>query len=697
MGNMAALQQALAQTRVIPDYIRLAGGLDEVTPPYQRKPGVARAMQNFEADINGGYVRCKGYERFDGRSKPSDATYGILNVVITGTFAAGNTITGATSAATAVVLAVQSTSSPNYLVVTKVTGTFVSGEGLTVAAATQGTTSSTLTTNGASTPLLHATYKNLAADNYRADIGAIPGSGIVRGVFEFNDVVYGIRDNAGATAAAMYKSATGGWTAVALGRQLSFTSGGTTEIVAGNTITGATSAATAVITRVVLTSGTWAAGTAAGKFIFASQTGTFQAENLDVGASPNLATIAGNSSAITLSPGGRYETVVENFGGSVNTNRVYGCDGVNKGFEFDGAVYVPIDTGMTTDTPTHVAAHKKQLFFSFGGSAQHSAPGTPYIWSAVLGASEIALGDTITGFSVQPGSAAGGALAVFSRNRLSILYGSGVSDWNLVPYKQEVGAYAYTIQDVGFTMFLDDRGITDLQTSQSYGNFAHNAVSNQVRDTMNSLRTSAVSSCISRDKSQYRLFFTSGRAIYITLVGRKVVGITPMLFPDVARCVWSGEHNNGDEAMYFGSADGYVYQMEKGTSFDGDPIEAFINLAYNFQGAPRADKHYLDCSAELDGNGYVEFSLGYSLGYGSTDVPQPNTQSVTSNFSAVYWDAFTWDAFTWDGVTLMPSTVEIDGTAENVSLAVTSNSDIYETYTITSMMLHYTQRGRLRP
>lgn len=698
MNNMAALIGALGRTKVVPDVISLFGGLDEVTPPYKRKPGVARAALNYEASIDGGYRRIAGYERMDGQAKPSDAQYGVMDVTVTGSVSVGDTITGVTSAATAVVLAVVTTVSPTYLVLTKIVGTFVAAETLNVSGSPEATSITDVTVDGASTPLLAATYKALAANNYRADIDAIPGSGNVLGVFEFEDVRYGFRNNAGGTAAALYKTSTGGWTAVALGRELSFTSGGVTEIAEGDTITGATSAATAVITRVVLTSGSWAAGTAAGKFIFASQTGTFQAENLNVGASLNLATIAGDSTAITLQPSGRFVFKVENFGGATGTNRVYGCDGENRGFEFDGTVFVPIDTGMAVDTPNRVYVHKKQLFFSFGASVQHSAPGTPYIWNAVLGASEIALGDDVTGFSAQPGASGGsGALAIFTRNRVAILYGSGVADWNLSTYREELGAYAHTVQDVGYSIYLDDRGITDLQTSQAYGNFAHNAISNQIKDRINGLRTTAQSSCISRDKSQYRLFFSGGDAIYVTLAGRKLVGIMPMLFPDAVLCVWSGERLDGSEATYFGSADGYVYEMDKGSSFDGEEIESYINLAYNFQNSPRTNKHYRDCTVEVDGSSYVGFNFGYSLGYGSTLIPQPDDQAVVTNLSSVYWDTFTWDQFTWDGTTLSPNCVTVDGDAENISLSIQSSSAIYETYSITSMLLNYTPRGRLRP
>jgi len=77
-----------------------------------------------------------------------------------------------------------------------------------------------------------------------------------------------------------------------------YTSGGTHEITAGETVTGHTSGATALVQAVSLSTGTWAGGDAAGTLTLRRITGTFAAENLDVGTSLNVATIAG-----TLTPG----------------------------------------------------------------------------------------------------------------------------------------------------------------------------------------------------------------------------------------------------------------------------------------------------------------------------------------------------------------------------------------------------------
>jgi len=81
---------------------------------------------------------------------------------------------------------------------------------------------------------------------------------------------------------------------------LAFTSGGTYTVSPGDTITGATGAATAIVEKVTLSSGTWAGGDAAGTLSVYGQSGTFEAENLNVGSNSNVATIAADASGPDL-------------------------------------------------------------------------------------------------------------------------------------------------------------------------------------------------------------------------------------------------------------------------------------------------------------------------------------------------------------------------------------------------------------
>ena len=682
----AAPQFAKVQYALIP----LGGGLDQVTPTLSLKPGVAREAVNFEASINGGYTRIAGYERFDGRPAPSAAQFAALTVSITGSIAAGNTITGGTSGATGVVVLV----SGSTVIYTKATGSFAVSENVLVSAVSQGTVTDLSSASGI-TPQQAAQYQALAANVYRSDIAVVPGSGPIRGVAYYGGTVYAWRNNAGGTALAMYKSSSTGWQAVSLGVELSFNQG-TVAITAGMTITGATSGATGVVTRVVLQSGDWSSNDAAGRLIFASVTGTFSNnEHLNVGATKHAHAV-GTQAAITLAPGGRVETVIANFGGTTTSTRLYGCDGQNRAFEFDGTVYVPISTGMTVDKPTHIAFHKQHLFLSFGNSVQFSSIGDPYSWSPVLGAGEIALIDNVTAFLVQPGDQSTGAMAIYSDSNTFILYGSSEANFNLVSYNVGTGAKANSAQNINQSYVFDDRGVISLQATLNFGNFDSSALTLNIRPFVQQRRTLVTASGVNREKGQYRLFFSDGYGLYLTFVNGQMMGAMQVEFPNPAACMCEGEKPDGSETAFFGSTNGYVYRLDSGTSFDGQAISATMTLVFNAIGSPRLLKRFRRGSLEITGDSYAEFSFGYDLGYASTDYEQNQFRTYQTSLSSSFWDSVVWDLFSWDSRTLAPSEVEIDGSAENIAVRIVSASDIYQPFTINSVILHYSARRGLR-
>jgi hypothetical protein len=277
------------------------------------------------------------------------------------------------------------------------------------------------------------------------------------------------------------------------------------------------------------------------------------------------------------------------------------------------------------------------------------------------------------------------------------VYGSDSTDFNMIPFKQEAGAIAWTLQQLGQTLMFDDRGITTLRSSQNYGNFADATISQRAQTWLRDRRTQVHASCVARDKNQYRLFFTGGTALYVTMFDRKVIGMMPQQLAHELTCICSAEKNDGTEEIYFGSDDGYVYQMEVGTSFDGDPIEAYLNLAYAHFGTPRMLKRFRECMFELEANGYADFYFSYELGYNSTAIAQVAGTTLTpATSSQSFWDSFTWDHFTWDTRTLLPSSADMVGTAENVSIKILSNSDYHVPLRFSGSIVHYSPRRQLR-
>jgi len=686
-------------------FFALQGGLDLVTPAIRTPAGALIAALNYEPNERG-YKRVQGHERFDGRAKPSQAVYHVLDFNM-GSVAAniGDTITGATSGATGRVIlasvvesgAYGSADAAGYLILTAVSGTFQTGEQLRVSGVTIAIATAANVEEGADTDALNSTYARAAIEDRRSLIQKPTGSGTIRGVWVYNGNKYCVRNNAGGTEGVLYKATTAGWVAQSLGRELAFTSGGTTEIVEGNTITGATSGATAVITRVVTTSGDWADGDAAGYFYFASQTGTFQAENLNVGATLNLATIAGDSSALSLPAGGRYEFINHNFYGASDLERMYGCNGVGPAFEWDGSVFVPIrPTGLSAalNKPTHIYEHKQQLFLAFrGGSLQNSGIGEPCVIAAILGSAEIGIGADITGLIDH-----GGALIIAARNKFAVLYGNDVDDFVLEPLNKQAGCVEWTLQKIGSPIYQDDRGLRDLRTTAAFGDFKAGAVSYAVDRLFQQKKAAGVTpraSVIVRGKDQYRLFWSDGTGL-TTYFGRKYPEHIPFDLGITVNVACTGENDDGSEILLIGDDDGWVYELDAGTSFDGVAVDAYCRLPFNHVGSPTQNKRWHKATLEIDAQPTISIGMTADFSYANEEVPGVSQQNFSVSAGGGFWGEANWGEFYWSSPVEGKAECHIDGIGENVSITVVSSAIYENPHTIHGLTLHFSYRGLKR-
>lgn len=537
-----------------------------------------------------------------------------------------------------------------------------------------------------------------AADVYRTAILAVPGSGPVLGVvcgfIAGADNVYAFRANAGGTAVDLYKASSTGWIQVPFYQIVSFTAGGGAVPADGAVLT--QGAVTATIKRVMTRSGAWT-GTAVGAFVITTPAGGNFAAGAATATGGVTCTLSGVQTQITMAPGGRFEMVKGNFTGRADTTRVYGADGANKGFEFDGDTLSPITTGLPSDIPVHVVAHKGYLIFSFGSSALYSGPGTPFRWTAIDGGGEIAVGDQINGMITLPGNQTTATLAIFQQSNTSFLYGNTAATWQLQTYNTGVGARKYSVRNLFDSFSFDDFGVTTLQTSLNFGNFSTSTVTRNILPFIVSERATLVDSVVNRTKGQYRIFFRDGYGLFMTFQNQSYIGSIPVLFPNPVSCSDNDKTGNGDEVSYFGSPNGFVYQFERGTSFDGAALYASFTAAWDPIKSPRILKRFRSASIEISGSGYAAVSFGYSLGYGSTLIGQTDPVTGATPFSAIpTWDFFTWDAFTWDGLILSPTEVDMDGTAENVQVTIQSSSNYMSAYQVNSIIYHYTTRRGLR-
>jgi hypothetical protein len=692
------------------------GGLDLTTPSLRLQPGALRDVLNFECAPFGGYSRVDGYERIDGQPSPSAATYTVIQMDTTigsdfsgdfgGDFSSGlggfvnipsvgQIITQAGSGATGTIIAVVVLPVP-YIVVTQVTGVFDNTDALTTPGpvAIGNATARTVSIDART----KAIYTAAAADVYRALILEVPGSGSVLGVvamaFAGVDHLYAFRANLAGTAAVLWKASPAGWVVVPYYNLVSFTAGGTAVPLDGDILT--QGAKTATIKRVMWQSGAWA-GSAIGQFVITNPTGGSFAAGAATTTSGATVTLSGVQAPIAMAAGGRFEFEKCNFSGQLITRRIYGCDGVNPCFEFDGDTLAPISTGLAPDRPVHVRFHKNFLFIAQQASLLYCAAGNPFKWSAVDGAGEIATGDTVTGMITLPGSQTTATLAVFLRGNTAFLYGTDPTTFNFVTFSTGIGAVPYSIQNLFDTFFLDDLGAVTLKTTLNWGNFLPTTLTKNILPFIARERGNLTASSVNREKSQYRLYFADGYALYATILNQQYLGSGLVLYPAPISCVDTTNLVGDEEATYAGSTDGYVYQLDMGTSFDGAAIPAYIVTAWDAIKSPRILKRFRAASIEVQGDSYAEIQFGTQIGYNSTELAQLPAIDAVLNLGAVpHWDAFTWDAFTWDGSGLTPTDVDQTGTAENIRATIGSGTNYIASYTINSILYHYSMRRGMR-
>ena len=678
-------------------FFPLRGGLNLVDPPLVLPPGVLLGARNYEQRVRGGYRRIDGFEGYDGNPRPSAADYWILNFN-TGTVAIsdGDTITGASSGATGEVIVdavVESGSyvggdAAGYIVFTLLTGNFTDTENIQVSAATRAVASGTELINSATLNSDHLDWKYEAAEVARALISVVPGSGQIRGVYVFSGDIYAFRDNAGATACVMHKASSSGWVEQDLGETIDFTAG-TTEFLEEETLADGT--ATATIKRVVVQSGAWSTNDAAGYITLYGVTNGPFTSSVTITSASGSATSATVNVANTLTNGGRYELITHNFFGHTKTIRMYGANGLDYAFEWDGAVFTQIRTGMTTDTPAHVEEHKNHLFLSFsGGSLQHSSVGDPLTWSVILGAAELGLGEEITAIK----KVVDESLAIAGRNELFILYGSDSSTWELRTLSEETGALEWTLQKVGRVRYLDDRGVTELAAVQAYGNFKDATISHLVQPLIDAKKNLISASTIVRSKNQYRLFFTDNTGIIMTFESNKLTGITELDYGTPVRVATSEEDSSGDEVLYFGSDDGYIYQAEKGTSFDGSAIVAWQILPYHHYGSPSVKKRFYRVTPEIDADADAVIYIQPDFSYGDPDIPAQAAVSVLGGGGE--WNIDNWGEFLWSAQVVSTGSLPINGVGVNLGMRIYSSTDREPPHTIHGMTTQYSSRTLTR-
>lgn len=354
----------------------------------------------------------------------------------------------------------------------------------------------------------------------------------------------------------------------------------------------------------------------------------------DKGASPSL--IAA-----------RTRSVHYNFNG---TDKVMIVDGVNKPAIYDTvAKTVTYDTSAPSDVQgaSNVALFSQHLFLAKGNMLTFLAPFTDTDYDTGNGAGSINVGGPITGLIVFRNQ-----LIVFQRDRIGRVVGDTEANFELQPIANNIGCLCpHTVQEVGGDiLYLGPDGIRWLSATEKNNDFGLERASSAIQDQINAVINSecGYASMTIRSKNQYRLFS------FLPNVNRpnsKGFIATQFMDQSAQNIEWAETRGmkvyavdsrqfRDREIILFISDTGYVYRMEVGNSFDGEPIPFVFETPYMPLDDPKLRKTIYKHTVYIRGLGQIALTCQLKFDYGvSNKIQPPPFDLISGDNGAFYYGA----------------------------------------------------------
>ena len=585
------------------------GGLISNLSPLQQgtqAPGSARLLKNFEPSTDGGYKRIEGYAKYSSSFVPA---YGEPKVQ-------GSGQTGAT-----LIIANIYTEPPSGSTFT------ISGVAGTYTVVTDGVTYDS--TNKQATLILSTVLASSPSD--KASITFTSHTGVIKGIVAWSDNVITYRN------ADIYTTTGSAHT------KISIPSYGTV-LVNGASQTGSTLMVDGLTESPQIGDTFYIAGVQKVYTILAIPTVVSGAATLSI--YPALASSPTDNTALTMlscnrTNGIKLRVAKYRIGG---VDKVAGVDGYNAPFIVDSTSFTQL-----TEAPSDVLGasfityHKNQMFFAKGETLTFTSPYTDSDFNPANGSGVINIGGIITG--IIPFRE---ALIIFTDKTISQLVGNTLQDFVLQPVTTKVGCVAPdTIQEIGGdVMFLGPEGLRLFSATDRVGDFNLGVVSKPIQNEMTSLiaSSSSFASCVIKQKSQYRIFGYNATGTS-TANAKGVLG-TQMVGDNTSTMAWAetlgikayvadSDYENQTETIVFAHADGFVYRMESGNSFDGSNIVASFATPFVSINDPRIRKTFYKLFLYTDPQGGVTTSVNLKLDFDTQGSIQPDTIELSNEAGSV--------------------------------------------------------------
>jgi hypothetical protein len=117
-------------------------------------------------------------------------------------------------------------------------------------------------------------------------------------------------------------------------------------------------------------------------------------------------------------------------------------------------------------------------------------------------------------------------------------------------------------------------------------------------------------------------------------------------------------------------------------------------MAFHHSKNPFYRKAYRRCKLRFSAGVTAHLNVTYDLSFGDRDSVYSDTSSKLVSGGGAYWDSARWDSLFWDAIYSQEVTIDTPGNGTSISLVISNESAVDETFTINSIQTQYFM-GRL--
>jgi hypothetical protein len=289
-----------------------------------------------------------------------------------------------------------------------------------------------------------------------------------------------------------------------------------------------------------------------------------------------------------------------------------------------------------------------------------------------------------------------GVLMIATRRSIWALTGTVTEQFQIKPYATNTGAVARTEEMPGQLVFLEDRGLTGAQQSPAFGNFEAGTFTDKILDLLTKIlaQDTPVGAVVTRKKNLYRLVFASGAVLCLSVNAQgQFGGWTQGIYPTTINGFYGGFAPDGTrwyERSFLAAENGYVYEVDKGRSFDGANITHFLRICYFDAGSPDIVKRFRRLQVDLQPEGLATLSISVDFNFGSLAGQSNEPLDLVGNGG--FWDISNWDQFVWDAPRYSQAVMKVEGEGYNVGMFFAGNSNNEQSVTLYSASLQFSPR-----